>query len=187
MKFNKNELDECPIGYRTALSVESAARRSRRPKESGFTTFKFNKANPFEARNASLALMNGWGNTIQLQSMYSGRKYYPHPIKVKKSIPFDDDDYFYRISVYCVWDQGFGEPMEKKIFDSSQADPRNGNYESNMAELHEGLQWEYSLYEKFGYSTQGCTEMLHDDDDEAFIAIRDGAKIIDLQPATVSQ
>jgi hypothetical protein len=119
--------------------------------------------------------------------MESGRKYYPHPIKVKKSIPFNDNDFYYRISVYCTLDHCFGEPMEKKIFDSSQVDPRSDDYESNMAELHDGLKWEFSLYEKYGFSTEGCTEKLYDNDDEGFPAIRDGVKIIDLQPATVSQ
>jgi hypothetical protein len=182
MNFHKTELDECPIGYRAELSVETASQKSHRPKESGFTTFKFNKANPFEARNASIAMAYGLKNLLMEQTNEDGLNFHPHQIKGKQPIPFGDGDYIYNISVYCTYDSGIGDIMQMKIYYSSQWDPTDENYEHNMQELLDGLKWEHSLYEKFGYSTVGAVDIQRGDDYEDFPTIRYGAKIIDLQP-----
>ena len=72
------------------------------------------------------------------------------------------------------------------IYDSS-VNPKVANYGSMKDELLEGLRWEYDIYKKFGFRTEGCTEINHNSHMEQFPTIRKGANMIDLQPFIESQ
>jgi len=84
----------------------------------------------------------------------------PKPIHVfYNNCPYE---YYYHIAIFCVKEWGYttGE-REKIIYDSSRDCTTDRQPSQRIAELlEEGLKWEYELYDKCGYSTEGAKKII---------------------------